>query len=241
MAFTPPPPPVLSPPEVLVQVTSPSGKASLAPADGQRFLDTNPRLVGVRQQAPYHRLRVRVLATPEGAPGGSSPGCRLVFGDLGQVNDLTSSVPYAGDGTYRLAVTVADAANDFRADAPEVVPDCDGPTTEVSYRVDTRLRLRKTGRLVQNDEKPALVPLRVTRIAGGSRVEAELKCVRDPRPAKGGGLTGSRVVLGFLGTRAEVNGFITAGRWACVARQPAFRRGLRSGEWSAPTPVQVVR
>ena len=240
MAITPPPPPVLSPPEVLVQVSSPGGRASLAPAGGQRFLDTNPRLVGVRQQAPYHRLRVRVLATPQGARGSSSPGCRLVYGQLGQVNDLTSSVPYAGDGTYRLAVTVADAAND-RGTAPEVVPDCNGPTTEVSYRVDTRLRLRKSGRLVQNDEKPALVPLRVTRIADGSRVEAELKCVRDPRPAKGGGLTGSRVALGYLGRRAEVNGFITAGRWACVARLPAFRPGLRSGEWSAPTPVQVVR
>ena len=239
MAITAPPPPVLSPPEVLVQVTSPGGAASLAPADGRRFLDTNPRLVGVLQQAPYHRLRVRVVAAPEGAPGGGA-GCRLVSGELGQVNDLTSSVPYAGDGTYRLAVTVADAAND-RGAAPEVVPDCEGPTTEVSYRVDTRPRLRTTGRLLQNPEKPALVPLRVTRIADGSRVQAELRCVRDPRPARGGGLTGSRVVLGYLGTRAEVNGFITAGRWACVARQPAFRPGLRPGEWSAPTPVQVVR
>jgi hypothetical protein len=229
MAITPPP--VLAPPEVLVQVSR-NQRSSLQPADGRLFLDTNPRRVGTPQQAPLHLVRVRVLSTPEGVPTRSAP-CRPVYGQVGQVNDLSTSIPHAGDGTYRLAVTVAPGTTG--------APECDGPTTEVAYRVDTRVRLRFTGRLVQNDEKPVVVPLSVRRVVDGARVEAEVICARDPVRRRGGGLTGSRTIVGYIGTSAELNGFITPGRWACVARQPAFRPGLRGGSWSAPTPVQVVR
>ena len=238
----------LSAPEVYLQELDASDvpAGGWVPLAGARMRSVNGYEIGVKlqdsgQPANRQRFLVRVTSVPDGRPDQREiySLCFSQSGAAGQIVRPDERVRYEGDGAYSLAVTVSTG--------PDASANCDaGATTTGSFTASAPATARFVGRLLFLD--PAthhrFSGLRIVPPVGAGATE--VRCARDPRPAAGGALTGSRVVSQRAGGAAfspiNVDAetlFRVTGRWACVAR--GIGGGIIPGPWSAPTATQTVK
>lgn len=238
----------LSAPEVYLQELGASDvpAGGWVPLAGARMRSVDGYEIGVRLQdsgQPGNRQRflVRVTSVPDGHPDQREVYslCFSQSGAAGQIVKPDERVRYEGDGAYSLAVTVStgtDASSNCTA----------GPTTTGSFTASAPTAVRFVGRLLFLDpsEHHRFSGLRIVPPPGSGGTD--VRCARDPRPAAGGTLTGSRVTIrraagaAFSPIGLDAEGlFRVTGRWACVAR--GIGGGVVPGPWSAPTATQIVK
>lgn len=238
----------LSAPEVYLQELDASDvpAGGWVPLAGARMRSVNGYEIGVKLQdsgQPGNRQRflVRVTSVPDGRPDQREiySLCFSQSGAAGQIVRPDERVRYEGDGAYSLAVTVSTG--------PDASANCAaGPTTAGSFTASAPATARFVGRLLFLDpaSRHRFSGLRIVPPFGAGGTE--VLCARDPRPAAGGALTGSRVVSRRAGGAAfspisldAESLFRVTGRWACVAR--GIGGGIMAGPWSAPTATQTVK